>query len=63
MYMHDNKWDIHCRPHPESAKLEKLQIDYVFPGYTAVEDDAFYRLNDQTRKSFSKTLRAKLKAA
>lgn len=63
MYMRDNKWDIQCRPRPEAAKLDKLQIDCVFPGYTAVDDEEFYRLNDQTRKSLSKTLRAKLKAA
>jgi hypothetical protein len=63
MYMHDNKWNIHCRPHPESIKLQKLQIDYVFPGYTGVKDDTFYRLNDETRNSFVKTLSAKLQVA
>ena len=35
----------------------------VFPGYTAPDDDGFYRLNDQMRKSLSKALRAKLKPA
>jgi len=63
MYLHDNKWDIQCRPHPEAAKLDKLQVDYVFPGYSEPDEDGFYRLNDQTRKSFSRALRAKLNAA
>jgi len=57
MYLRDNKWDIQSRPGPEATKLEKLRVDYVFPGYSNPDEDGFYRLNDQTKKSFSKTLR------
>lgn len=59
IYNRNNEWDIHCRPQPEAAQLEKLHVDYVFPGYTSPEEDSFYRLNDQTRKSFAKALKAK----
>ncbi len=45
------------------AELGKLRVDYVFPGYTALDDVGFYRLNDQMRKSFSRALKAKFKQA
>ena len=67
--MRDNKWNLQFNPHrmarwgPQLTKLGKLRVDYVFPGYTAPDDDGFYRLNDQMRKSLSKALRAKLKPA
>lgn len=63
MYIRDNKWNIACRLRPQVAKVAKLQVDYVFPGYTGLEDETFYRLNDQLKKSFGRTLRAKLKSA
>jgi hypothetical protein len=56
MYLHENKWDIQCRPRPEAVKLDELQVDYVFPGYSSPEEDGFYRLNDSTKKSLSKAL-------
>ena len=68
LYVRDNKWDFGLNPHrvgqwgPQIGKLAKLRVDYVFPGYTAPDDDAFYRLNDQMRKALSKALRAKRKA-
>ena len=63
MYIHDNKWNIHCRVRPQAAEVAKLQVDYVFPGYTALEDESFYRLDDRLKRSFSRTIRARLKAA
>jgi len=67
LYLRDNKWDLRFNPHrvtnwgPRISTLDKLRVDYVFPGYTGVDDDEFYRLNDQTRKSLSRALKAKLK--
>ena len=62
--MQDRSYEIilarDCR---QVAKVAKLQVDYVFPGYTELEDETFYRLNDQLKKSFGRTLRAKLKSA
>jgi hypothetical protein len=63
MYIHDDKWDIQCRIRPAAAKVAKLHVDYVFPGYTGVEDESFYRINDKLQKSFGRTIRAKLKSA
>ena len=59
IYNHDNQWHIHARPRPEASPLEKLPVDYIFPGYTAPDHEAFYRLNDQSRKSFAKALKDK----
>lgn len=63
MYIHDNKWQIHCRIRPQAAEVAKLKVDYVFPGYTALDDDAFYRLDDKLKRSFGRTIRARLKSA
>ncbi len=63
MYLRDDKWDIQCKFRARAPKIDKLRLDFVFPGYTATDEAAFYRLNDQTRKSWSKTLRARLKEA
>ena len=63
--MHDGKWEVHF-PYPtyrkdllrpQIAKLAKLRVDYVLPGYTAPDGDEYYRLNDRTRKSFSERLK------
>lgn len=70
VYLRNDKWDLHFngrhaeawRPH--LSKLENLRVDYVFPGYTEEGDDGeFYPLTDQKRKSFSKALKAKSRAA
>lgn len=63
MYIHDNQWDIHCRIRPKVADVAKLQVDYVFPGYTGLEDPAFYRLDDKLKRSFGRSIRKKLKEA
>ena len=48
---------------PPAAEVAKLQVDYIFPGYTAIEDASFYRLDDRLKRSFSRTIRARLRAA
>ena len=69
LYMHDNKWSLQFNPHrmtqwrPQLTKLGKLRVDYIFPGYTAIEDDGFYRLNNHMRKTLSSALRAKFEEA
>jgi hypothetical protein len=69
MYQQEGKWDL-CfnQKHsdkwgPQLGPLSKLRVDYLFPGYTGLEDEDFYRLSDQSRKSLSKALRDKQKAA
>ena len=68
-YFRNSKWDLQFNRHrtalwrPQITKLRKLRVDYVFPGYTLPSEDVFYRLNDQTRKSLSRALNAKQKAA
>ena len=64
IYMRDNEWNLLFNPHrmdswrPQLARLGKLRVDYVFPGYSSPDETGFYRLNDQTRKSLAKALRA-----
>jgi hypothetical protein len=64
IYMRDSKWDLHFNEHrvsqwsPRREQLGKLRLDYVFPGYSSPEDSGFYRLNDQTRRSFARALKA-----
>ena len=48
------------------AQLEefgKLRTDYVFPGYTAPEEDDSHGLDDKNRRSSSRAFREKLKQA
>ncbi len=68
--MRDGEWRVHF-PYPayrndllrpQIAKLAKTRVDYVLPGYTAPDEDEYYRLNDQSRKSLSATLRARSRA-
>ena len=63
MYIQDDAWAIHCRICPQAAAVAKLEVDYVFPGYTALEEVAFYRLDDKLKRSFGRTIRKKLKEA
>jgi len=69
LYRQNNKWALqfakHHRSHwlPHLAKLGKLRVDYVFPGYTEVHAEGFYRLDDQMRNSLSRALRTRFKAA
>ena len=42
---------------PQLDTLAKLRVDYLFPGYVPADEDVFYRLDDQTRKSLSRALR------
>ena len=64
IYVRDNEWDLQFNQHrmdhwrPQLASLEKLRVDYLFPGYSSADEMGFYRLNDQTRKSLAKALRA-----
>ena len=68
LFVRDTEWDFGFNPHhvdrwsPHIDKLVKLRMDYVFPGYTTPDEDGFYRLNDQMRKSLSRALRAKVKS-
>jgi hypothetical protein len=60
----DNEWNIDTNKghledlRPQPARLRKLRVDYIFPGYSLAREIGFYRLNDQTRKSFAKALKA-----
>ena len=63
MYIQDDAWAIHCRFCPQAAAVAKLEVDYVFPGYTALEEVAFYRLDDKLKRAFGRTIRKKLKEA
>jgi glyoxylase-like metal-dependent hydrolase (beta-lactamase superfamily II) len=68
IYQRDSAWNLqfnqsHIADWSQLATLAKFRVDYVFPGYTAVDEADFYRLDDRARKSFSRALRAKLKQA
>jgi hypothetical protein len=41
------------------AKLAKLRLDYVLPGYNTADEAEYYRLDDGMKKSLSLTLKAK----
>ncbi|NKB66383.1 MAG: hypothetical protein GKR89_04940 [Candidatus Latescibacteria bacterium] len=64
IFLSDNEWKIDTNKwhledlRPQLARLRKLRMDYVFPGYSLAREIGFYRLNDQTRKSFAKALKA-----
>lgn len=68
MNLREDKWEFGFNPWRVGAwgdqvpKLARLEANYVFPGYTGAGEDAFYRLNDQTRRSLARGLRAKLKS-
>ncbi|NKB66185.1 MAG: hypothetical protein GKR89_03915 [Candidatus Latescibacteria bacterium] len=69
-YLRENTWHISVPMpsyrrdllRPQFAQIAKLQVDYVLPGYTAPQEDTFYRLNEQTKQSFSEALRGKAQA-
>jgi hypothetical protein len=63
MYLNEGDWRIQCRPQPEAARIDKLQIDYVFPGYSPPQEQGFYRLDDRTRKALSEKIRINVQAA
>ena len=64
IYAHDNEWDLQCNKwhmghlRPQLDRLSKLRVDYVFPGYSPSDESGFYRLNDETRKSLAKAMKA-----
>ena len=62
LYANEGKWDLHFRAR-KTVKLHQVHVDYVVPGYTAVDGPAFYRLDDQLRKSLSREIRAIVKKA
>lgn len=65
----DGDWRIRLKPNSKPqlrsqfAELPKLPVDYVFPCRTHYGLEEFYRLTDETRKSFRKTLKGILKAS
>lgn len=69
MYQQEGEWDLCFNQKlsdkwgPQLGALSKLRVDYLFPGYTGLEDEDFYRLSDQSRKSLSNAIRDKQKAA
>ncbi len=67
---HEGKlWGPGCRIwqaqaiRPALAKLKGLQVDHIFPGYTQVGDDTFYRLDDRKRRALTRALKAELMTA
>ena len=64
IYLQDDAWDLQCNKwhmdhlRRQLARLSKLQVDYGFPGYAPADELGFYRLNDQTRKSLTKAMKA-----
>ncbi|MBT4099702.1 MAG: hypothetical protein HOM68_15310 [Gemmatimonadetes bacterium] len=64
IYAQGNKWELQFNPRrmdqigPQLSQLAKAQVDYVFPGYSPADESGFYRLNDQTRKSLAKAMKA-----
>lgn len=65
IYQSDDQWSLQFnmkhREHwpAQLSALAKLRVDYLFPGYTAPDEDDFYRLDERSQKSLSKALRAK----
>lgn len=63
MYAEGSDWDLQCSKwrmqhlKPQMTRLSKMQVDYVFPGYSPSDEVGFYRLNEQTRKTLSKAMR------
>lgn len=69
VYLRNGEWDLRFNDRrselwrPHLGNLEKLRVDYVFPGYTEEGDDGeFYRLTDNDRKGFAKAVKAKYRA-
>lgn len=65
--MREGEWHVHF-PYPsrrqdllrpQMAKLAKLRLDYVLPGYNTADEAEYYRLDDGMKKSLSLTLKAK----
>lgn len=69
IYRHGDEWDLTFNPRidelwrPQLKRLAGLRVDFVFPGYVAVDDDAFYRLDAPSQKAFARALTDKAKAA
>lgn len=69
IYLRDGAWDLSFYDkrsnewRPQLSKLAKLHVDYVFPGYTALDEPGFFRLGDQERKSFAQAVRLKSREA
>lgn len=62
LYHRENHWQVHFRAR-KTVKLHKVHIDYVFPGYTGLDDPDFYRLDDGMRKALSREIGAIVRKA
>jgi hypothetical protein len=64
IYSRDGQWELQCNKRriehlrPHATRLAAKQVDYVFPGYSPVEESGFYRLSGQTRKSLAEAMAA-----
>jgi len=69
MYYRDNEWDLRFNSNvadywlPQVHTLANLQVDYLFPGYTSVEEPAFCQLDKKAKESLSDAVKAKSREA